>query len=141
MRDTLALFTTVACVVLLLAVVSATDVSGTRYKSVAGGTNITAGFECNSDCTVCNSTGEMVPGGCTWVPPALSYIIYSCNENRTQIQLLVFGPLHVMCSPNDPVHVTLHYPVNQCVHPPAGGYTIYHCPTDNETSVESKSHP
>lgn len=91
-------------------------------------TNITAGFECNSDCTQCNATGAMVPGGCTWVPPASMYVMYTCIENNTMIQLEAFGPLKFMCSSSDPLHLTYKYAVNQCVLPPAGGYTIYHCP-------------
>lgn len=90
--------------------------------------NITAGYECNSDCTQCNATGSMIQGGCTWVPPAKMYVMYTCIENNTMVQLEAFGPLKFMCSSSDPLHLTYKYPVNQCVAPPAGGNTIYHCP-------------
>ncbi|CUF40180.1 membrane-associated protein, putative [Bodo saltans] len=120
----------VACVVaLVLASHVATAVEADASSSSSGLANITAGYECNADCSQCNSTGTMVQGGCTWVPPASMYVMYTCINGNTQVQLEAFGPLKFMCSSSDPLHLTYKYNVNTCVLPPAGGYTIYHCPS------------
>lgn len=113
--------TAVVCVLVSLAVALA---------SAQSLPNITAGYECNTGCTSCAAHGEMIQGGCTYVPPAKSYVIYTCMENNTKVQLEVFGPLEFMCSKNDPLHLTLTYPTETCVSPPAGGLTIYHCPNE-----------
>jgi hypothetical protein len=122
----------VACVA-VLALASHTTASAVELdsssSSSAAAANITAGYECNADCTQCNATGSMIQGGCTWVPPAHMYVMYTCINGNTQVQLEAFGPLKFMCSSSDPLHLTYKYNVNTCVLPPAGGYTIYRCPS------------
>ena len=91
--------------------------------------NITAKYECNSNCTEGCVPASIPQGVCFWVPPAESYVIYQCINDNTQVELKAFGPLSFMCSESDPLHLTFQYAADTCVLPKAGGYTQYHCPS------------
>ena len=90
--------------------------------------NITAAYECDSNCTAASCVPASIPQNtCFYVAPAKSYVVYECINNNTEVRLKAYGPLKFMCSPHDPLHLTFTYPVDTCVLPKAGGYTKYHC--------------
>lgn len=96
--------------------------------------NITAVFECKTD--ECNSGcvhASLEQDVCTWVEVAVSYIRYSCINDGSEVQLLVYGPLESLCTDRSSLHVRATFPTDQCVLPnKLGGYTIYHCPKSVE---------
>jgi hypothetical protein len=95
-----------------------------------GAGNISAIFHCSN--SSCDDQGcvsaQLVQNACTYVDVADSYIIYSCINGGTQVQLEVFGPLHFACTPKNPLHITKTFPTDECVLPnQAGGWTVYNC--------------
>jgi hypothetical protein len=114
--------------VLLLCGVCTARVQGGLAKQSSTLANISAVYECNANCTEGCVPASIPQGACFYVPPAHSYIIYTCINNNTEVELKVFGPLSFMCSEEDPLHLTFTYQTETCVLPKAGGYTRYHCP-------------
>lgn len=92
--------------------------------------NISARYECNSNCTADCTTASIPQDSCFFVPPAHSYIRYTCMDNGTKVHLEVYGPFKSLCNDRSKLHLSLTYPSQTCVLPlaKAGGYTEYHCP-------------